>query len=68
MPTRGQLLHSAESLCNDFSLKKDADILLSHFSSTYQCTAIEHGDPSLAPFLGKTYDMLNPYFSFTKVD
>lgn len=54
-PTRNQLLHSAEALCNDFASKKDIETLLSHFSATHQCTAVEHGEPSLAPFLGRPF-------------
>ncbi|KAG6919286.1 hypothetical protein DXG01_007418 [Tephrocybe rancida] len=53
--TRRELLLSAERLCNDFSSKKDIDILMSHFSSIHQVTAIEHGEPSLAPFLGRLF-------------
>lgn len=56
--SRNQLLEAAQALCNDFAAKKDVDTLLSHFSKMYTCTAIEHGEPGLAPFLGRAYNGL----------
>lgn len=55
-PTRPQLLQSAQALCNAFAAKSDNDTLLSHFSSTHQISAIEHGLPLLAPFLGRSFN------------
>jgi hypothetical protein len=55
MSTRQSLLQSAQALCNDFANKSNVDVLLSHFSSTHKCTAIEHGLPALAPFLGRPF-------------
>lgn len=57
--SRNQLLRAAEGLCDDFAAKKDIDTLLSHFSKTYTCTAIEYGEQGLAPFLGRSYDGLD---------
>ncbi|PIL25113.1 hypothetical protein GSI_13002 [Ganoderma sinense ZZ0214-1] len=54
-PTREQLLRSAQALCSAFASKSDNDTLLSHFSSTHQISAIEHGLPLLAPFLGRSF-------------
>lgn len=52
---RKQLLSSAKSYCDAFKEKKDVNEIMSHFSTTHATTLIEHGDPVLAPFLGKTY-------------
>ncbi|KAI0666795.1 hypothetical protein C8Q78DRAFT_1057045 [Trametes maxima] len=54
-PTRKQLLESAQALCSAFAAKADVDTLLSHFSSTHQISAFEHGLPVLAPFLGRPF-------------
>ncbi|CDO75237.1 hypothetical protein BN946_scf185036.g1, partial [Trametes cinnabarina] len=54
-PSRAQLLQSAQSLCNAFASKADINTLLSHFSSTHQISAFEHGLPVLAPFLGRPF-------------
>ena len=54
-PSRNQLLDAASSFCRDFAEKKDPDVLLQHFSTMYKCTIIEHGQQSLAPFLGRTF-------------
>ncbi|KII87373.1 hypothetical protein PLICRDRAFT_55336 [Plicaturopsis crispa FD-325 SS-3] len=53
--SRAQLLKAAQALCADFASGTDLDTLLSHFSTTHQPTAIEYGDPSLAPFLGRKF-------------
>ncbi|OAX37954.1 hypothetical protein K503DRAFT_201477 [Rhizopogon vinicolor AM-OR11-026] len=63
--TRTNLLHAAKSLCTDFASKKDPDALMTHFSTTHQCTAYEHGLPILAPFLGRPFvgrDGVRDYF------
>ncbi|TFK53398.1 hypothetical protein OE88DRAFT_1711414 [Heliocybe sulcata] len=54
-PTRAQLQKAAEALCDDFSQKKDLGTLLSHFSTSHQVTAVEHGEQCLAPFLGRPF-------------
>lgn len=60
---RDKLLHTAQALCNDFAEKKDVDTLLGHFSRI-QCTAIEHGEQCLAPFIGRPYVGLNAIRSY----
>ncbi|KZT18648.1 hypothetical protein NEOLEDRAFT_1173490 [Neolentinus lepideus HHB14362 ss-1] len=57
-PTRTQLQQAAQALCDDFAQKKDLDSLLSHFSSSHQVTAVEHGEQCLAPFLGRPFSGL----------
>ncbi|KAI0657984.1 hypothetical protein C8Q70DRAFT_253072 [Cubamyces menziesii] len=54
-PTRAQLLRTAQALCSAFAAKADISTLLSHFSSTHQISAYEHGLPVLAPFLGRPF-------------
>ncbi|KAH9941510.1 hypothetical protein B0H21DRAFT_884840 [Amylocystis lapponica] len=54
-PTRAQLQTSAQALCSAFAAKADPDRLLSHFSTTHEISAIEHGEPLLAPFLGREF-------------
>ncbi|OCH87390.1 hypothetical protein OBBRIDRAFT_837434 [Obba rivulosa] len=54
-PTRSHLLASAQALCDAFATKADVETLLSHFSSTHQISAIEHGLPLAAPFLGRRF-------------
>ncbi|KAG6831869.1 hypothetical protein H0H92_006986 [Tricholoma furcatifolium] len=59
MASRNDLIASAQQL------KKDIDTLISHFSTTQQITAFEHGEPSLAPFLGRQFvgsDGVRTYF------
>ncbi|KAF7976284.1 hypothetical protein HWV62_7186 [Athelia sp. TMB] len=58
MDDREKLYQAAKALCDDFAAKKDVQTLLSHFTKTYDCTAIEHGEPALAPFLGRPYNGL----------
>ncbi|KAG1770692.1 hypothetical protein EDD22DRAFT_769893 [Suillus occidentalis] len=63
--TRDNLLNAAKSLCIDFASKKDPDTLMTHFSTTHQCVAYEHGLPFLAPFLGRQFvgrDGVRDYF------
>lgn len=54
-PTRAQLLQAAQALCSAFAAKADVGTLLAHFSSTHQISALEHGLPVLAPFLGRPF-------------
>ncbi|KZT63907.1 hypothetical protein DAEQUDRAFT_770162 [Daedalea quercina L-15889] len=65
---RSRLLASAQALCNAFASHASVDELLSHFSNTHSITAIEHGEPFLAPFIreftGRNGPMSVPaYFS-----
>jgi hypothetical protein len=72
--TRAALLFAAKSLCLDFSSASPTSILLSHFSSSTRPSAREHGHPSLAPFLGRSFtsragveeyfNMLQQYLTF----
>jgi len=62
-PTRTDLLRSAESLCTSFASKQSLENILSHFSTTHQTTCIEHGLPSLAPFLGRPFNDPKQYFT-----
>lgn len=55
-PSRYSLLEAAHALCHDFSTKAPLDNLLSHFLPASSTVCIEHGEPSLAPFLGRTYN------------
>lgn len=54
-PSRDQLLHAAEAFCDAFASKKDLPTVLSGFSTTHEPSAIEYGDPCLAPFLGTRF-------------
>ena len=60
-PTRGELLKSAESLCNAFANKKPIEDVISHFSTTHATSCFEHGLPALAPFLGRTFTKPEEY-------
>ena len=53
--SRPQLLAAAQALCSSFANKAPLETLLSHFSTTFQVSAHEHGLPFLAPFLGRTF-------------
>lgn len=53
---RHQLKRAAETFCDAFSQKKDVNYILSLFSTTNPISAVEYGDPSLAPFLGKAFE------------
>jgi len=55
MSARARLLASAQALCDAFASQATLDDLLSHFSTTHQITAIEYGEPCLAPFLGRPF-------------
>ncbi|KAI6114856.1 hypothetical protein EDD16DRAFT_1833911 [Pisolithus croceorrhizus] len=66
MSSRQQLLDAAKALCDDFARKESLDILLSHFSTTEECIAREHGLGAVAPFVGRTFrglDSVRNYFS-----
>ncbi|KAJ2915033.1 hypothetical protein MD484_g5403, partial [Candolleomyces efflorescens] len=54
--TRSQLLEAAITFCTSFSRGKDVESILALFSTNHPVSAIEHGDPSLAPFLGRTFE------------
>lgn len=53
--TREDLLKSAASFCSTFADKKPVEEVLSHFSTTHATSCFEHGLPTLAPFLGRTF-------------
>ncbi|KAI5797880.1 hypothetical protein DFH27DRAFT_92901 [Peziza echinospora] len=53
MPKR-LLLEAAKSLCDAFAQGKPVEELLAHFTE-FEPVAIEHGHPSLAPFLGREF-------------
>ncbi|EKM49005.1 uncharacterized protein PHACADRAFT_265916 [Phanerochaete carnosa HHB-10118-sp] len=53
--SRSQLLASAQALCNDIARKAALPDLFSHFSTKHENTAYEHGEPFLAPFLGRAF-------------
>lgn len=55
MPSRDELLRSAQTFCNSFSEKQDVETLLSYFSTAHEVSAIEYGLPALAPFLGRPF-------------
>ncbi|KAJ2920594.1 hypothetical protein H1R20_g16500, partial [Candolleomyces eurysporus] len=54
--TRSELLKAAVTFCTSFSQGKDVESILALFSTTHPVAAVEHGDPSLAPFLGRTFE------------
>ncbi|KAF7587350.1 hypothetical protein BBP40_007391, partial [Aspergillus hancockii] len=54
-----------QTLCTAFSTSAPFPSLLSNFTTTPQPTALEHGLPALAPFLGRRFtghDGLTTYF------
>lgn len=55
-PSREMLLSAAICLCTDFTSKSSTEAMLAHFTTRTPPTAIEHGHPSLAPFVGRTFD------------
>ncbi|KAI6126394.1 hypothetical protein EV401DRAFT_999350 [Pisolithus croceorrhizus] len=66
MSSRQQLLDAAKALCDDFARKASLDTLLSHFSTTEECIAREHGLGAAAPFVGRTFrglENVQNYFS-----
>jgi hypothetical protein len=54
-PRRQQLLSTAQQFCEAFKSKAEVDAILAFFSSTHHIYAIEHGEPALAPFLGRHF-------------
>lgn len=54
-PSRAALLASAQALCADFAASAPSDALLAHFSTTHRISAVEHGEPLLAPFIGRPF-------------
>ncbi|KAJ3809411.1 hypothetical protein F5876DRAFT_3725, partial [Lentinula aff. lateritia] len=38
--------------------------ILSHFSTTHQVSAVEHGEKALAPFLGRSFEGLDGIRSY----
>ncbi|KAG2013362.1 hypothetical protein CC2G_010283 [Coprinopsis cinerea AmutBmut pab1-1] len=57
MPLTRQKLHcAAQTFCNAFATKKDITTILSLFSTTQEISATEHGEPALAPFLGRRFE------------
>lgn len=67
-PTRKELLIAAQAFCDVFASSKPLDDILTHFSSdpAHPPQAIEHGLPSLAPFLGRAFvgvPALKQYFT-----
>lgn len=48
------LVTAAKALCDDFAQGKPVGQLLQHFTE-HEAVAIEHGDPSLAEWLGREY-------------
>ncbi|OTA52636.1 hypothetical protein K449DRAFT_402443 [Hypoxylon sp. EC38] len=52
---RTELLEAATAFCDSFAQKKPLDEILSHFSSSDNIVAYEHGLPELAPFLGREF-------------
>ncbi|KAF8247522.1 hypothetical protein K440DRAFT_628761 [Wilcoxina mikolae CBS 423.85] len=56
-PSRETLLSAALCLCTDFACPSTTTaILLTHFTTSVPPTAIEHGHPSLAPFIGRAFN------------
>ncbi|KAI6149491.1 transcription elongation factor S-II [Pisolithus tinctorius] len=63
---RQQLLDAAKALCDDFARKESIGTLLSHFSTTGECVALEHGVGAVAPFVGRAFrglEGVHNYFS-----
>jgi hypothetical protein len=55
MYTRRTLLEPATRLCTAFASSSSIPTLLSHFTRSPLPAIHEHGHPSLAPFLGRTF-------------
>lgn len=53
---RQKLLQGARAFCDAFARKADIPTILTHFSKTKTVQAFEHGDPALAPFLGRPFE------------
>ncbi|OQU98012.1 hypothetical protein CLAIMM_03852 isoform 2 [Cladophialophora immunda] len=54
-PDRDTLLSAAQAFCNAFASKEAPNKIFSHFSSSDDVLALEHGLPQLAPFLGREF-------------
>ncbi|KAF9569412.1 hypothetical protein CPC08DRAFT_812997 [Agrocybe pediades] len=54
-PSRKELQNAAQEFCRGFAGGKSVDEFLEYFSTTYEVSAIEYGEPVLAPFLGKQF-------------
>jgi len=52
---RKELLSAAKAFCDAFASKSTPEEIFSHFSSSDDVSAIEHGLPRLAPFLGREF-------------
>lgn len=65
-PRRQQLLAAAQTFCTSFASHKPPEETLALFSTSPSVTALEHGLPRLAPFLGREFrgpDGIREYFS-----
>ncbi|KAK4948546.1 hypothetical protein LTR10_012550 [Elasticomyces elasticus] len=63
--TRQDLLSAAQGFCNAFADQKPPGEIFSHFSTSDDVLALEHGLEQLAPFLGREFrgqDGLKEYF------
>ncbi|KAI1413027.1 hypothetical protein F5Y13DRAFT_162329 [Hypoxylon sp. FL1857] len=52
---RAELLEAATAFCDSFAQKNPPEEILSHFSSSNDILAYEHGLKALAPFLGREF-------------
>lgn len=62
---RSQLLQAAQTFCSAFASQKPPEEIFSHFSTSDDVEAYEHGLPQLAPFLGREFrghDGIKEYF------
>jgi hypothetical protein len=62
---RSQLLQAAQTFCSAFASQKPPEEIFSHFSTSDDVEAYEHGLPQLAPFLGREFrgqDGIKDYF------
>lgn len=64
--SRQQLLSAAQAFCDAFAQQKPPGEIFKHFSKSDDVLALEHGLPSLAPFLGREFrgqEGLKQYFN-----
>ncbi|KAI1074353.1 hypothetical protein F5B20DRAFT_563874 [Whalleya microplaca] len=62
---RAELLQAATAFCDSFAQKRPPAEIFSHFSTSEDILAYEHGLPELAPFLGREFkgqDGVQKYF------
>jgi len=62
------LLHVAAQFCNPFACLYAMEAILNYFSTRTEPSALEHGLPQLAPFLGQSFkglDGIKEYFMLT---